>query len=226
MRIGDEGHQVQALQKMLNQGGYRPALATDGHFGPMTRAAVAWYQARRHDPDGEAGPATMLLLAHDAELAPPAVTPIQGAPGLAAIRQGFALKEEQVVEVPLGSNRGPMIDQIEKRWGLSGQPWCAMFVAECCLRAGLTQLPPHAAQPGVAGWIAWAQATGRIRLADASYIPEKGDLFCTGTTHIGFVAGYIPETKQIETLEGNSSDRLRSGTRWAFRGGVTRYVRL
>jgi len=226
MKIGDAGHQVQTLQELLNKAGFRPSLTVDGRFGPATRGAVTWYQARRHDPDGEAGPATLLLLAHDTELAPPVVTPITVAPGLAAIRQGFALKEQQLVENPLGTNRGPTIDDIERRWGLIGQPWCAMFVAECCIRAGLTQLPPHAAQPGVAGWLSWASATGRSLPADGSYIPQKGDLFCTGTSHIGFVAGFDPASGQVETLEGNSNDRLRSGTRWAFRGGITRYVRL
>ena len=53
LRMGDRGQQVQVLQKLLG------GLATDGIFGPQTRAAVEKYQAQNDlTVDGIAGPQT------------------------------------------------------------------------------------------------------------------------------------------------------------------------
>lgn len=51
------------LQWRLNKAGATPALAVDGHAGPLTRAAlVAFQKARSLDPDGLIGPKTWAAL--------------------------------------------------------------------------------------------------------------------------------------------------------------------
>jgi len=45
-----------------------------------------------------------------------------------------------VRENPLGSNRGPLIDQWERHWGMIGQPWCGMFTSAVLREAGVTDV--------------------------------------------------------------------------------------
>jgi peptidoglycan hydrolase-like protein with peptidoglycan-binding domain len=65
---GQKGPAVATLQQKLNRVGALPPLATDGHFGPKTHAAVEAFQ-KRHGlaVDGKVGVATTTAL--DAELA-------------------------------------------------------------------------------------------------------------------------------------------------------------
>ena len=59
--LGDRGPAVAELQRLLNARGEK--LATDGVFGPGTRAALIAFQARSGlDPDGVAGPKTLAKL--------------------------------------------------------------------------------------------------------------------------------------------------------------------
>jgi peptidoglycan hydrolase-like protein with peptidoglycan-binding domain len=57
VRQGAIGERVFAIQYLLNARGAR--LATDGHFGPATAAAVRAFQSRSHlSADGQVGPLT------------------------------------------------------------------------------------------------------------------------------------------------------------------------
>lgn len=59
IRNGSRGPAVEELQQKLNQAGATPALAVDGIFGPLTRAAVVAFQrAQGLEPDGIVGPLT------------------------------------------------------------------------------------------------------------------------------------------------------------------------
>jgi Putative peptidoglycan binding domain len=63
LQNGSQGARVREAQRLLNAAGYRPALATDGIFGPATERAVRWFQARRHlAVDGVIGPVTWAAL--------------------------------------------------------------------------------------------------------------------------------------------------------------------
>lgn len=56
---GSSGQEVMDLQAALNAAGYTPVLSVDGSFGPMTKAAVMWYQsAHGLTADGVVGPMT------------------------------------------------------------------------------------------------------------------------------------------------------------------------
>jgi zinc D-Ala-D-Ala carboxypeptidase len=57
VKQGAVGERVFAIQYLLNAHGAR--LATDGHFGPATAAAVRSFQSKSHlQADGEVGPLT------------------------------------------------------------------------------------------------------------------------------------------------------------------------
>ena len=56
LRQGSRGSGVTELQQALNDAGYTPPLKTDSIFGPLTKAAVDWYQTENNlDVDGVAG---------------------------------------------------------------------------------------------------------------------------------------------------------------------------
>jgi len=220
MKIGDRGASVKALQAQLNSAGAFPPLAEDGIFGEKTQDAVGVMQAKMYDPPGVAGEATLHLLTWwmDRRKASPAVV----ITGHAALKVAIMWHARGVREIPAGSNRSPDIDALEARYGLKGQPWCAMFVGMCCLEAGLSNLPAMGLQPSVAGWVEWAKLRGLRRPADGTYVPRPGDLFCQGTSHMGFVERF--DGKNIVTIEGNSSDRVASNLRRAFSATITDYI--
>lgn len=59
LRRGSSGTEVETLQTAINEAGYTPALSTDGEFGPLTEAAVRWYQEENGlTVDGIAGSQT------------------------------------------------------------------------------------------------------------------------------------------------------------------------
>lgn len=61
VKQGAVGERVFAIQYLLNARGAR--LATDGHFGPATAAAVRSFQAKSHlQADGQVGPLTWARL--------------------------------------------------------------------------------------------------------------------------------------------------------------------
>ncbi|MBM4777524.1 MAG: peptidoglycan-binding protein [Archangiaceae bacterium] len=65
LSVGSRGDSVRRLQDTLRQAGFNPG-ATDGSFGPKTKAAVEKYQqARRLDVDGVVGTKTMQALRRD-----------------------------------------------------------------------------------------------------------------------------------------------------------------
>ena len=63
LQLGSTGTSVKILQEDLNKLGYTPALALDGDFGPLTQAAVKWFQGVHGlTVDGIVGPVTWAAL--------------------------------------------------------------------------------------------------------------------------------------------------------------------
>jgi hypothetical protein len=129
-----------------------------------------------------------------------------------------AAAEVGTMEDPLGSNRGPKVDQYLRAAGLDPAtgsfPWCAAFVYWCFQQA-TTQL--GAVNPAIktaSVHTLWAEAGNkgidRITPAEAAQQPslvEPGVIFVITTSantgHVGFV-------KQVDgvvltTIEGNSN---------------------
>lgn len=143
------------------------------------------------------------------------------------IPDGLGPKRTRIVEValeeldrgvreePPGSNRGPLVDRYLPSWTLTnpGPAWCAFFAC-WVLRQALGKIPTGSVRGGVHALKKDAENRGLYREKGA-YDPAPGDVFVMdmgrGTGHVGFVIGYSGEL--IETIEGNSGDRVRAGVR-------------
>ena len=139
-----DANNVLAIQQRLNAVGCGP-VAEDGVFGPETLAAVELFQVRSTDSfgtplkvDGKIGPMTWAAL-FGIEI--PARVAIS-APELPSGALANAAQEIGVREEPLGSNRGPRVDQYLRAVGLDPSrgsfPWCAAFVYFCFNQASIT----------------------------------------------------------------------------------------
>jgi hypothetical protein len=82
---------VKLAQTLLNAAGWTPPLTVDGRFGPLTRDAVIWHQARALIvPTGEIDPDTWLTLAASApqpRLEPGPGTPPMAGPPIAFVQE-------------------------------------------------------------------------------------------------------------------------------------------
>lgn len=160
------------------------------------------------------------------ELGDPRIPLGLGAKRTAILRVAFGELDRGVREEPPGSNRGPRVDLYMPSWARTrpGPPWCAWFATWV-----LEQALGDANALGRTGGT--FTLTDRAREADlwrpkAGYIPGPGDLFMmrTGarTGHVGFVAGILDG--RIETVEGNSGDRVRHGVRELADERITGFV--
>src|SRR3954463_12801653 len=127
-------------------------------------------------------------------------------------------------ESPPGSNNSPRIAQY--RSATAGNPgvgpWCAYFVSWVSKMAG-KPLGDNGQGfgSGDAVW-SWAQHAGRTM--PASGTPRPGDLI-VWDEHIGMVEGVRPDGS-IQTIEGNSSDRVSRRTSAPGARPPVGYVRM
>jgi CHAP domain len=146
--------------------------------------------------------------------------------GTAGARIVAAVQNEVgVAEQPPGSNDSPRI--AEYRSATAGAPgpgpWCAYFTSWAAKQAGVP-LGDHGQGFGsVDAVYAWAQSAGKAVPA-GSGPPQPGDLI-VWDEHIGVVESVTPDGR-IQTIEGNSSDRVSKRTYGADGGGAIGYVRL
>lgn len=130
---------------------------------------------------------------------------------IAQVARDWALLREDVAEQPLGSNRGPQIDQWQQRVGMLGVAWCGIFAHEAYFQAG-SNLDDRVASTD---WLydAAIRGTGRfqdVRIRDI----RPGDLllldFPGGDSddHIAIVTQPYGGNGTISTISGNYSDRV------------------
>lgn len=111
-------------------------------------------------------------------------------------------------EVPLGSNRGPWLDTIQRAasgahgWGdwLLGQPWCGTWAWSIydALGVSMADNPAHPSTEEM-----WQRATRRGIL---STTPIVGGPIVWRGVHTGIVVAVGPDV--VHTIEGNSSDMV------------------
>ncbi|MGE5261460.1 MAG: peptidoglycan-binding protein [Actinomycetota bacterium] len=217
--IGDAVKQVQLRLRALGI----PPGTIDGEFGERTEEAVRVFQARGADLAGESleidgivGPTTC---ATSVPANPTVAAP--AAPQLAQLVVTIADNEVGVREVPLGSNRGPRVNEYIRATGLDPMedhyPWCMCFVYWCFEQAS-AQLrranPAPKTESVLSAWAKLKQNPGGSRLlvaADARRDPSlvsPGSVFFlkTGasTGHAGIIAGNF--NGKLEIIEGNTND--------------------
>jgi hypothetical protein len=149
--------------------------------------------------------------------------PIAGASGTGASIVAAAAGEVGQAEQPPGSNDSPRIAQYRSATaGSPGPgPWCAYFVSWAAKQAGVP-LGDHGQGFGsVDALYSWAQHAGRAQPVSSGYVPKPGDLIVFNQ-HIGIVENVLPGG-QIQTIEGNSSDRVSRRTH--SRGDAIGFVR-
>lgn len=125
-------------------------------------------------------------------------------------------------EEPPGSNRGPRVDLYVPRWALrasgrKGPSWCAFFVGRVSSWA-LGRFLPGGHLGSCDRLMKAAKKAGRWRPKGA--VPRPGDAFIMDTDgargnhgHTGFVLRVGAFDQKINTVEGNSGNRVRLGRR-------------
>jgi hypothetical protein len=124
-------------------------------------------------------------------------------------------------ESPPGSNDSPRIAMYRQATAGSGVgPWCAYFTSWAAAQAGAPVGERGQGFGSVDALYAWAQRSGKALPAGAT--PSPGDLIVFNE-HIGVVEAVLPNG-QVQTIEGNSSDRVSRRTHAA--GDALGYVHL
>ena len=127
-------------------------------------------------------------------------------------------------EQPPGSNDSPRIAEYRTATAGSGVgPWCAYFVSWAAKQAGSPVGEQGQGFGAVSAVMDWGQRTGRALPAGST--PQPGDIIVWGGRHIGIVENVLPDGR-IQTIEGNSSDKVSRRTYGPDGGGATGYVRL
>jgi hypothetical protein len=149
--------------------------------------------------------------------------PIAGVGGAGAAIVAAAAGEVGQAEQPPGSNDSPRIAQYRSATaGAPGPgPWCAYFVSWACRQAGVPVGEGGHGSGSVDALYGWAQRSGRAQPVGSGYVPKPGDLIVFNQ-HIGIVENVLPGG-QIQTIEGNSSDRVSRRTH--SRGDAIGFIR-
>lgn len=214
---------IKSILKGLSAKGYTVPVENN-KFDPLLKSTVKLFQSQNVDVfgrplevDGEVGSLTWEALF--ASTTVPAATNNIPATGEAAAALGVAISQIGVMEEPLGSNRGKIVDQYQTSAGLKlvsekspGFYWCMAFVYWCFEKAG----DGTTSYPRTAGCIdAWNRVkskypnriiTRAAALANPSRI-KPGMVFILdfgrGAGHTGFVKQSAAGA--LKTIEGNTN---------------------
>lgn len=206
---------VRQIATALAARGY-PATSPSGVYDDAFKALVSLYQTQNVDAagrplevDGEVGPMTWGSLFG-------AVSTSVTAASIGTAALGMAITQLGVMEVPLGSNRGPIVDKyLASTATPPGNFWCMAFVHWCFQEAAATSGFTNSF-PRTAGCLdAWnkvkARAPRRLitraqAIADPSLV-RPGQVFILnfggGAGHTGFVRQSVAGA--LRTIEGNTN---------------------
>ena len=225
VRTGSKGSSVASVQKQLMAAGINPG-PIDGDFGAKTRAAVMKYQRAHHlSVDGVVGATTWNALTHDSfkSARPPTRSPstqphtpthpapVSTSPGRPGSKvQKLLAEARRHLGFHEGSgNRNPF----SRALGRPPEAWCADFVSYSARKAGL-HINTASAQ-GVANAIkqqgGWK---GRHNPQPGDAVTFRWDGSHGWADHVGMVEKVFSRGGQtyIQTIEGNSGDRVRRKT--------------
>jgi hypothetical protein len=212
LKKGSTGKEVGQLQQALVEAGLHidSGEAQSLTYGGSTEAAVRDYQAAHGLPaDGVCGPKTWASLNDDAgdKSAPPGWKIGKVHPDLKDV---IAQADHFVgtVENPPGSNRGELIDALNKAAGIPlGSPWCAAFATgmyHYCEKNPFAKSIGSAV--GVKDW-----GTKRKCVVKNGDTAMAGDIFvilrAEGHGHVGVVVADLGD--KVATIEGNSGNAVK-----------------
>lgn len=223
IKMGDPDREtVTTIQHRLNEVGCGP-LEETGVFREKTKRSVKLFQARFPDAsglplkiDGEVGSFTWGAMF--GAMSVPSETKAPSRLTKAVIE--FAVTQIGILENPLGSNRGPEVDQYLRAVGLNPAgnsfPWCVAFTHFCYLKAAekVRIDNPHIKTAGVLKhWNVAKTTPGVSRITRAEAVADPG-LVKPGSLFIidfggGFGhSGLVVETAngRLVTIEGNTND--------------------
>jgi len=191
------------------------ATPSSDDFAQMLRTASVTGATATTTPTGALGTSAAGALA-------PAAAPAGNSP--AARMVAMAQAEVGQAEQPPGSNNSPRIAQYRSATaGAPGPgPWCAYFTSWLARGAGVPVGDHGQGFGSVDALYAWAQKSGRALPTSSGQNPKPGDLI-VWDEHIGIVESVLPDGR-IQTIEGNSSDRV--SRRVHAKGDAIGYVRL
>lgn len=230
VRTGSRGASVVSVQKELKAAGINPG-PIDGDFGRKTRAAVMAYQRKHHlAVDGVVGANTWKALTHDgfkpggAKKPAPARphAPISTSPGRPSSKVQKLLAEARK---HLGFHEGSgNKNPFSKALGRPPEAWCADFVSFCAKKAGLRMNTASAQQVAniikqQGGW------KGRHNPKPGDAVTFRWDGSHGWADHVGLVEKVFKRGGKtyIQTIEGNSGDRVRRKTYLATSSVINGY---
>lgn len=223
---------VRAVQRRLNElsisvpddGFTFVPLEVDGDFGINTEKAVKLFQLNFTDADGHPlhvdgviGPATW-----DSLFGTNTVPPVTGGALSPFLRRVLAAAAGEVgtKENPLGSNRGPKVDQYIRSTGRNPAggsfAWCVAFLYWCFKEARrLENRPANPMSRTLSVHKLWNESFGQTnvkritpRQAAADFtLVQPGQIFCldhgSGRGHVGIVESI--NNGKLVTIEGNTN---------------------
>lgn len=118
-----------------------------------------------------------------------------------------------------GANRGTRVDSWEQRFGLKGQPWCAMFTSLAVTKGGVAKSGRTASVAEVR-----SQAQQGSAAYQRGFVPPQqahaGDLILFGDNHIGLVESV--GKGGITMIAGNDSNKVQRRTVGFGSGDIVR----
>lgn len=214
---------VKKIQHRLNETGCGPIIE-DGSFNKdTTEKAVKLFQARFPDVtgrpleiDGKVGSLTWGALFGQTTVPSTKTAPSKLTEAVIA----FAKTQIGVKEQPIGSNRGPEVDEYLREVGLDptkdSYAWCVAFTHYCYKKAAekLSIANPHIKTAGVLEhWNVAGKKSGVLRITNARSVADPslitpGSLFIIdlggGFGHSGIVVEVA--NGRLITIEGNTND--------------------
>lgn len=198
---------------------YEVTLARVREISALLAGGVAAPSAGR-SAGPQTPPSAFASALREAQAVPPGA--LFGSADTAARIVGVAREEIGQAEMPPGSNDSPRIAAYRSATAGSGVgPWCAYFTSWVARQAGAPLGDGGEGFGSVDALYAWAQRSGKALPATGA-VPRPGDLIVFDE-HIGVVEGVLGDGR-IQTIEGNSSDRVAQRVRSP--GEAIGYVRL
>ena len=132
------------------------------------------------------------------------------------------------VEVPKNSNRGVLIDDIQKVFGYKGVSYCALFAQWCYRRACAGLNIPFPFSGTASSQTLYQQALKKNWIKTDFAELKRGDIVIWRKQklwlgHVGIVERTFPDLQSFHTIEGNTSSG-DSGSQ-SNGGGIYRKVR-